>query len=195
MIRRRYRCPACTRQFDYDHHPSIAADPLPGECPYRDCGYSTVDVQPGIVSPHLATKTIVGSVDNVTRGMEEGAEIRAQMAMEMGGMDSGEAAQLRMTNQRDNLRAGDTSDIPVNNAVTQHMAQAPTGSVGFQSGGLGYSQSVSQGPYPNAGLRAMLDVRSKHDRLAGAVTGGVGSGFATDRPALETLQPGYKRRA
>ncbi len=193
MIRRRYRCPNCHRQFDYDHHPSIVADPLPDWCPYEDCGYSVEDATAGIVAPHIGGASIVASVDNTIRGMEDGAEVRAQMAIEHG-MDPGEAAQLRLTNQRDNLRAGDTSDMPVVNDVTRAMAAMPAGSVGFQSGGLGYSSTVSQGPFPNAGLRAMMEVRNAHERVAARVTGGAGSGFVADRPALETLQPGYKRR-
>jgi hypothetical protein len=182
MIRRRYRCAECHCLFDYDHHPSLEADPLPNFCPNPVCGQSLENVTAALVAPHLATKAIVGSVDATIRGMEEGAEIRAQMAQEMGGLDSSEAAGLRITNQKDNLRAGDSSDIPVVNDVTRSMAIQPQGTVGFQSGGLGYSSTVGQGPYPNAGLRAMIEAQSRFRP-------------AVDRPALETLQPGYRRRA
>lgn len=179
-MRRRYRCPSCHGLFDYDHHPSLESDPLPDDCPYS-CGYSQA-MPEALMTPHLATNTIVQSVDNVTRGMEEGAEMRAQMAQEHGGLDAAEVSGLKMTDQKDNLRYGDTSYAPVNNPVSQMMTAAP-GSVGFSSGGLGYSSTVSQGPYPNAGLRAMLDVQKKFGTMA------------PSRPALETLQPGYKRRA
>jgi hypothetical protein len=36
MIRRRYACPSCEKQFVYDHHPSIAADPAYGHSEKSD---------------------------------------------------------------------------------------------------------------------------------------------------------------
>ena len=193
MIRKRYRCPSCARLFDYDHHPSIEADPLPEECPY-ECGFRSGAMPPGLVAPHLGSVAVVASVDNVIRGMEDGARIRAQMGQELHGMDTADAAQLHLTNQRDRLRPGDISAMPVNNQVTQMMAAAPPGTLGFRDG-LGLSSAVSTGPYPNAGLRAMMDVKAAHDRVAGQVTGAAGSVFTADRPALETQQPGYRKRA
>ena len=193
MMRKRYRCSDCSRQFDYDHHPSIEADPLPGECPYSDCR-SNAAALPGIVAPHLAMNSIVRAVDDTYRGMEEGSEVRAQMAQEFHGVDASEAANMKITNILDGRREGESSDPQVNNAVSQSMASTP--GVGFQgASGLGYSQSVSQGPYPNAGLRAMMDVRARHNQVAARVTGGAGGAFTVDRPAIETQVPGYKRRA
>ena len=131
------------------------------------------------------------------REMEAGAEHRANIAMEQFGLDSGEAAVMKITDMRDGLREGDASDVPVSNAVTQVMEQAPPGVFGFQDGerGLGYSQVAHDTPIlaeRNPGARTQQMLRKAH----AANTGNIGHAGATTStmPALETVQPGYRRR-
>ena len=51
----------------------------------------------------------------------------------------------------------------------------------------GYSGAVAAGPEPNRGARVQSMVRQLHAE-------GMGWDKVGDRPALETQQPGYRRR-
>lgn len=191
MIRRRYQCPECLYEFNYDHHPTIAADPAPRFC--AKCGLDTEgDYDPALVMPHIG-RPIKGIVDNQHRAMEDGAEFRAEMARETMGLDQEGANAMKLTNMKDNLREGDTSDMPARNDVTQIMEAAPQGMFGFQqAAGLGYSASVSDGQYPNAGARAMQQVRAQHGQRVAA--SGHAAQVVSSTPGLETQQPGYRKR-
>lgn len=146
--------------------------------------------------PHLA-RPIAANVDGLYRSMEEGAEHRANLAMEHFGLDKDEASLMKMTNMKDGLIQGDTSEIEVSNTVTQIMSAAPPGLFGFQDRGQGlsYSQLAHDTPIAaerNPGARAQQEVRKAHARAmqnsghAGEVT--------SSMPALETMNPGYRRR-
>lgn len=167
MTRKRYRCPSCEGIFVYDHHPSIEADPLPSNAACPHCHFMSEDDYPAaIVAPHIA-KPIRATVDNMHAQMEEGAQFRANMARERFGLSEEEARQLTETNSLDNLREGDTSNIPVNNVVTQAIAANPQ-AYGWQGGaaqGAALSPQVASGPFPNAGLRALQQVRSTHSQF------------------------------
>lgn len=202
MIRRRYQCPECSYEFNYDHHPSIEADPCPRYC--ARCGFDTEgEYDPALVMPHLG-RPIKQIVDGQHRQMEEGAQFRADIAREQFGLDAEAANELKMTNMKDGLREGDTSDMPVNNDITRIMeAPQAQGMFGFQgAAGLGYSGSVGPGatdasghllPYPNAGARAMQVVRSEHRKTVASM-GLPSADVVSDRPARETQHPGYRRR-
>ena len=180
MIRRRYACPECSRQFTYDHHPSVAADPLPRFCPH--CGFDSQGEFETALSAPAIGRGMVQRTDNLQRAAEQGAEFRADIAREKFGLDADAAAMLK-----------DTSAAPVNNAVTQHMAALPNGSVGFNpTNAAAYASAVSSGPYANAGARTMQGLRSQHQ----AFVAGAGHAGATssELPALETVQPGYRKR-
>ncbi len=190
-----YACPGTEthppHQFRYLHHPSVEADPLPRYCSVCSFDSQGEDMPAALTTPHLA-KSIKGVVDTMHREMEAGAEFRAQMAQEQFGLDASEAALMKETNMKDNLRAGDTSFIEVNNPVSQVMAAAP-GVTGFQgANGLGYSGAVSQGAFPNAGAHAAKSLRELHARN----TQGAGhSGpVMSTLPALETTLPTYRPR-
>lgn len=183
MVRRRYACPECAKQFTYDHHPSMAADPLPRFCPH--CGFdSSGEFETALSAPAIG-KGMVQRTDNLMRAGQEGADFRANMAREALGLDAEGAAAIR-----------DVSAAPVNNAVTEAMAAAPANTVGFNpTNGVGYSASVSQGPFPNAGAHAMQSVRSFHQRFTSTAGHAATATTSSDIPALETYQPGYRRRA
>ena len=181
MIRRRYACPACQHQFTYDHHPSVAADPVPRYCSH--CGFdSQGEFETPPAMPAIG-KGLVQRTDNLLRAGEEGGQFRADIARERFGLDAEGANMLR-----------DVSAAPVNNAVTQAMAALPQGTVGFNpTNAAAYSAKVSTGMYPNAGARAMQAVRGAHQAfVAGAGHAGPTS---SEIPALETVQPGYRKRA
>lgn len=190
---RTYQCPSCDGKFQFTHHPTD--EPPPRFCPL--CGHDTEkdDALTETLSvPALQSRATRG-IDDIFKADEEGAQFRADMAQVHHGLSAEDAASIRMSNMQTNNRAGEDSIIPVSNSVTQLMDQAPAGSVGFGGGaaaGLGYSQSVSTGPFPNAGARTMQKVRNQH------ATSLIGSGHrgpvSSELPALETQQPGYRRR-
>jgi hypothetical protein len=185
---RTYECPSCVGRFEYLHHPNVQADPPPRFCPL--CGFDTLADEAlaltvPITSPHIQNSAVVKGVDGAWQAEQEGAKFRAEL--------SGESS-LSITDMKDNLRAGDITAIPVNNTVTQAMEQTP-GQFGWQrEQGLAVSQLAHSFPdprlgkviMPNAGARAMNAVRSAHAAAGGTIT---------DTPALETQQPGYRRRA
>lgn len=125
--------------------------------------------------------------DDVYRAMEKGSEFRAQHAADKLGVPVSEMSDLKITDFNNRTPA------PVNNAVTQAMAMAPnlTGAVGSQ--GVEYSGAVQSGPYPNAGARMRSIIHGQH---ASEVTkfGLPLNNISSEMPAVETLQPGYRRR-
>ena len=196
-IARTYLCPGTdahpAHQFRYLHHPNVDADPLPRFCGV--CGFDSEGAEPeqAVTAPHIAMP-IKATVDNMYRAMEEGSEHRANMAMEQFGLNSSEVSMMKITDMKDNLRSGDTSDMSVNNSVSQTMQQieqARPGTVGFAGGannGVGYSQTG----HGNHGLRAMAQLRGQHAAFTGAA--GHAGATTSSMPALETTNPGYRRR-
>jgi DNA-directed RNA polymerase subunit RPC12/RpoP len=189
MTRKRYRCPSCEGIFVYDHHPSVEADPV-GFCPR--CGF-TQDMDPALVAPHIG-RTIAKTVDNMHRDIEDGEKFRADMARERFGLDADEARAMVATNSLDNMRAGEITAMPVNNAVSQAIAANPNayGWSGGAAQGMALSPSVQSGPFPNAGLRALQKVRAAHPGFVAA--SGHKTTATSSLPALETQQPGYRQR-
>lgn len=162
MIRRRYRCPQCSGEFAYDHHPSVEADPVQF-CPR--CGFNQ-EMDPALVAPHIG-RPIRATVDKLNRAMEDGSQFRAQIAQEQLGLSAEEARVMTQTNMMDHLREGDTTHVPVDNAVSRVIAAHPQayGFSGNPAAGAALSPHVQGGPYPNAGLRALQEVREVHPRL------------------------------
>lgn len=194
MTRKRYRCPSCEGIFVYDHHPSIEADPLPANAACPHCGFTTGDDYPAaVVAPHIG-KQIRKTVDNLNRDMEDGAAFRAELAREKFGLDADEARAMTQTNSLDNMRAGDTSAMPVSNEVSRTIDAAPQafGWGGGAQQGMALSPQVQSGPYANAGARAMASVRASHQTLVSA--SGHKAAVTSSLPALETQQPGYRPR-
>lgn len=194
MIRRRYRCPECSGIFVFDHHPSIEADPLPDGAACPHCHFVPESEYPAaVVAPHIG-RPIRATVDNLNRDMESGAAFRSQIAQEKLGLSSEDARAMLETNSRDYLREGETSDIPVNNLVTRAIDANPQ-AYGWQGGnnqGAALSQTVQSGPFPNAGLRAMQQIRNVHPVLVAST--GHAAVATSSMPALETQQPGYRPR-
>lgn len=186
---RKYDCSSCGKRFEILH--ATAAEPPPDFCP--KCGAPSSDsvTEPLPLPSILSVKT--RAVDGHYRAMEEGSQHRANMAMEMG-LSTEEANQLKITNLRDNVREGEISAMPVNNPVSQMMAAAPPGTVGYQPGvnGVQYSGAVQSGPYPNAGAHTMQALRSRHAQFT--QDAGHAGTTTSEIPALEAVNPNYRRR-
>lgn len=192
MTRKRYRCIHCSGVFEYDHHPSIEADPLPTDEPCPHCGVTT-DSEPALVAPHIGG-TIQKVVDNMHRDMEDGEKFRADMMVEKFGLDRAEAHQIVTTNSADGLRAGDISAPTVANDVTRAIDANPQ-AYGWQGGaaqGMALSPAVQSGAFPNAGARAMAQLRAVHPHMVAA--SGHKAAVTSSLPALETTAPGYRPR-
>jgi len=137
-----------------------------------------------IVLPFIRNHGFTKSVDDVYRQMEAGSITRTEIAAAMTGASVAEMSSLKITNLKDNQRPGDIPAVVPNNPVSELMASAPQ--FGFQpAAGLQFSQSTSQGPEPNAGAKMRTMLQNQHAASGHAIS---------DRPANETLQPGYRRR-
>jgi hypothetical protein len=194
---RTYACPGTARhaphKFEYLHHPSVEADPLPRFCGI--CGHdSEADGEPGeaVTAPHIA-RPIRKTVDDMHRQMEAGAEFRANIAREHHGMDAEDVANMKMTDMKDHLYPGDTSEVEVRNPVTEAMTIMPQQIVGMNTtAGMGFSTTVSQGPYPNMGAHTMAALRQQHARFT--ATAGQAGVTTSSLPAFETTLPSYRKR-
>ena len=179
------KCPHCEIKFRCEFG-SKDGSGWPDYCPNPKCGvYMGVDDKAEVVMPmilHGPSKTY----DRVYREMEAGSEFRAQKAASELGVPVSEVSSLKITDMKDNVKEGEDSVKEVVNPVSTFMKQ--TGVGGFMgTQGAGYSGAVQSGPFANAGARTMTAVRQTHAHATNFA--GVG-----DRPALETMQPGYRRR-
>lgn len=177
------KCPSCRGSFAWS--PKEGMPDLCALCGEK-VGHDTDDDI--VFCPAIRTNAKTRSVDDVYRQMEAGSITRAQIAASMTNSPVSEMSSLKITNMRDNQKQGDTAVTLQSSPVTELMAAAPQ-QFGFQGGnGLGFSGPVSTGPHPNAGARMRTALQNMHDdgRGNGAVI--------SDRPALETMQAGYRRR-
>lgn len=174
------KCSECRKAFPWD-----IAKGWPKHCP--ECGvYCGTDGKDEVVMPFIrSAKT--GANDKLYRDMERGSEVRAQAAADLLGVPASEVSDIKITNMKDNMREGDDAAITPANPVSQFMAANP-GTTGFRGGqGVEYSGAVQSGPHPNAGAKTRTALHDFHAKL----TQGAG---VSERPANETMQPGYRRR-
>jgi hypothetical protein len=176
------RCPFCRGKFSWKPN-----EGFPDVCEL--CG-ETVGHDPDaddVVMPFVRNHGMVKSVDQVYRQMEAGSITRAQIAADMVGAPVSEMSSLKITNLRDNQRPGDTGVVMDSSPVTELMKAHPD-RYGFGApGGVEYSQNVQTGPHPNAGAKMRTMLQDHHGAR-------VGGHAVSDRPANETMQPGYRRR-
>jgi hypothetical protein len=178
------RCPDCRKTF-----PWAAKEPWPEYCPMcRACIHEPNDEEV-ICMPFVSSRGLVKSSDELYRKMEAGSERRVEMAAEKLGVEKSEVSELKITNLQDARNPGEVAAVPVNNSVTQVMAQAPTGAFGFSgNNGLGFSGAVGTGAFANSGAKFQSKLREYHGNLTRHTAVG-------DNPAIEVQQPGYRRRA
>lgn len=172
------RCPECRRKFPWN--PSAK---WPDACPFEDCAVemtnenaeNNVVTLPAFLSPK--TK----ATDGVYESMVKGSEFRAQAAADLAGVPVSEMSNLKITDLNTRRDAEIMAKEPVNE-VSTFMRQ--TGVGGFQgSNGAAYGGAVQTGPFPNVGAATRTMIQKQHPVAA-----------TSDRPALETAQPGYRRR-
>lgn len=169
------RCPECRKKFAWDPKAT-----WPEQCPFPECaavmdgGDDTVISMPAFLS--AKTK----ATDGVYEGMVKGSEFRAQAAAELAGVPVSDMSSLKITDLN-TRRDAEIMAVTPNNPVSQMMAQ---GVGGFQGpNGAAYGGAVASGPFPNVGARTRTMIQNQHPAVA-----------TSDRPALETAQPGYRRR-
>jgi hypothetical protein len=168
---RHYLCPDCGGTFRWLHHPST--DPPPHYCPL--CG-ADMEAEPVFVpaAPHIG-RSIGKTADAVYRQMEQAGAAHAEMAAELGGGTAADYQALKITDLPDYLRPGDVAARPLDNPVTQAMANSGqngllpgSGFQSFASVGSGMS-SVGQGPYPHRGEQMRQQLVSGHQERQRAV--------------------------
>jgi hypothetical protein len=159
----RYECPTCTQQFSFRHDPGDC--PPPSFCAL--CGaFVGEDPSQVMQAPHIQ-KSIGKVADAVYRDMESSADYRIEQAAEMTGMDASDLSAMKVTDLKDNLRAGDVAAILPENPVSQAMtAQSGTGMIGHTAQRPAIQHS---GTEAYAGARAMATTNAYHQRNASAV--------------------------
>lgn len=169
------RCSLCRGTFPWD-----VSKGFPDECELchqRMAGQDRPDDE--IVMPSLRTAKMA-LTDSVYRDMEKGSEVRAQAAAEKLGVPVSEMSDLKITDLRSTRYPGEIAAPP----LPQHLQGV--GSFGGSQGSQ-YSAQVQSGPAPNSGAKTRTALQAYHSNLT--------KGYAvTDSPALETQQPGYRRR-
>jgi hypothetical protein len=172
------RCPSCREKFPWD-----TSKGWPRFCAMCGIDISSKDDDAVVMPNILSFRSKVP--DKVARDYMDGSEKRVHMAAELAGTTAADMSELKVTNLTDR---SDTIQphIPVNNPVTQFM-QANPGVGGMSLNGVEYSSQVQSGPYPNVGAKMLTKVRGFHSDISHGTA-------VSDRPALETQQPGYRRR-
>jgi len=160
----RVECPKCQHRW-------WEKGQFPEECP--NCGYDTRPAGDVISMPAL--RTAVSKVaDQTYRDMEKASENRVYAAAEQAGCSPSDMAGLKMTNLKDNASYGENSVAEKAPDMGQHFA--PNGS---EYGGLVQDSRYGR---PNAGSAVLSGLQRVLN------TG------PNNYPALERLQPGYRRR-
>jgi len=181
-------CPDCGETFKWP-----AQEKWPNFCPHCRADVSQ-DEKNEIAIPFISSAARK-SPDAVMRAMENGAQHRINVAAEMTGLPTSEFNDMKITNMKDNLRPGDTADMGISpdNQVAKAMRENPQQfghvappSLAARDNLIAQSAGVSQGPFANAGAKMQDLVRSQHSKV-------VPNGMS-DRPALETVSPLYRRR-
>ena len=174
------RCPDGRKAFKWN-----PLEAYPDECPL--CGAVMAsdksDDDNVIVMPaFLSAKT--KSVDKVGRDLMDSSIVRAEKAAEMAGVSVSEMSDMKVTDLKSTKHEGSVAMPQVVNEVTQHMdmINARGGAVGWQgANAVEYSGAVQTGPHPNVGAKMRTMIHQQN-------------GMVSDRPALETTQPGYRIR-
>ena len=185
------KCSECKGKFRWDGE-------WPDHCPL--CGVNMALPDDNVISMPALRSAVTSANDKLYRDMEKGSEHRAYMAAEVAGVPVSEMSHLKITNMRDDTRPGEIAAMPVQNDVTRHMESMqqrgmPTGWQGngaglsseIMSGAVNVNGQLVSGVVPSAGARTRTAIQNIHAQMSGG-------NLVCDRPALETLAPGYVRR-
>ena len=173
-VMRTYECPDCGGRFEFLH--MQRDEPPPTHC--KLCRADMGVVTHEMAAPHIA-KSIGKVADNVYRQMENASAARAEMAAEAAGCDVSEMSALKITDLKDNARAGETSNVVARNEVSDFM-QRTGGATGVISAeqGLEYARSTTTGPYAGVGGSMIDPMKSTHWSNAAKVTAAGNVGVA-----------------
>ena len=175
------KCPLCEAKFGWD----IVSLGWPDQCPAckQYVGHGRDDSD--IVMPSIRTaRTKI--IDATYTQTEKGSEVRAQLAAEQLGVPVSEMSGLKVTDMNTGMREGDiAAKEPV--AEMQRLGVQNPSNL-FQGNGAEFSGAVQTGAFANSGAKFQTGLRQIHAERTGHQ--GV-----SERPALEVMQPGYRRRA
>ena len=146
VIKVRVQCPECANKF--------YAKTVYGVCPY--CGHEAEEPDDTVIQMPSLRSATTGATDKVYRDMETASVHRAEEAARVAGVPVSEMSHLKITNMRDNVLPGETYAMPVNNPVTQRMAemQARGQAAGFVDGSS-FAANVNQGFAPRSGANVL----------------------------------------
>ena len=152
------RCPACREKFKYD-----VSVGWPDRCPICKEDINNYRADDDIVCPAFLSPKSKAN-DKVARDIMDGSETRANMAAAMAGVPASEMDNLKITNLNDR-RDAEIAAMPVNNPVSQHMAQMQARGmpVGFGAGNAqaqGHAANAHTGSEPYAGIRTRNRVQN-----------------------------------
>lgn len=165
---RTYACEACDGQFTILKDDR---DPPPAHC--ACCGASTGDDPEPILNFSAIGKAKNKTPDTLYRKMEAASVERAQMAADMAGVPVSEMSALKMTNQKDNLRQGDTSFMAPSVPRPSGPPPMPSnvrpidGQAGLATAQMIRSQGGSVGHGVMAGLKQSHNQRAAQMQRAG----------------------------
>ena len=140
-----WRCTECRTKVPY-------TPDMPEFCPNPKCKTRLLSDRDDsdVVMPFFRSAATTAN-DALYRRMEQASEHRVDLAAQKAGVPASEMSDLKITNLRETRHEGDIAAVPVNNSVTQFLAQNPNAG-GFRADqGLGYSSTVATGPEPNRG--------------------------------------------
>jgi hypothetical protein len=172
------RCPECRKSFRQD-----PSEPWPRYCPMCSADMGEEKDDNVICLPAFLSAGSRAN-DQVYRDIEQKSEFRAQQAAELAGVPVADMSGLKITDLNPTIHAGAVAAPVVSNEVTRHMEMinARGGNLGWQgSNAVEYSGAVQSGPHPNVGAKMRSMIQQKN-------------GMVSDRPAIETTQPGYRVR-
>lgn len=179
------KCPDCHGKFPY-----IVSDGWPRFCPLCGSDINNDRADDDIVMPFIRS-SVTRNNDALYRQMEEGSAVRAEEAARLAGTSVEEMSGLKITNLNSTKHAGDIA-APEPVAAMANLGVSSAASLFKGSNGAEFSQSVQvpvmpSGKDANMGAKMRTAMQGYHAER----TGGTG---VFDRPALETTQPGYRRR-
>ena len=178
MARFSAKCPDCDGKFPWE-----PTKGYPKACPL--CGFDTSlpDDASAIVLPAFLS-TASKNNDKLYRDMEKGSEFRAHAAADMAGVPVSEMSGLKITD------LNDRRDTPVaardDPAALARLGVKSSDQL-FQNNGASFSGAVQSGAFANSGAKFQTVLREQHAQATGYTATG-------DLPALEVMNPGYRRR-
>lgn len=175
------KCPECSGKFPWE-----PTKGYPKACPL--CGFDTsIDDDASAICLPAFLSERSKSNDKLYRDMEKGSEFRAHAAADMAGVPVAEMASLKITDLNDRrdseIAAKDTEARLAAARLGLPSLEAP-----FQQNGAGFSGAVQSGAFANAGAKFQTVLREQHGKATNYAAVG-------DAPALEVMNPGYRRRA